>query len=482
MNWEVVIGLETHAQLSTASKIFSGASTALRRRAQHAGVGGRHRAARRAAGAQQGRGRARDPLRPRGRRHDQSRAACSRARTTSTRTCPRAIRSRSTRSPWSPAAASTIVSPTRGALRVESHPRASRGGRRQVAARGLPRHDRHRPEPRRHAAARDRHRARPAQLRRGGRLRQDAARAGAVDRHLRRQHAGRQLPLRRQRVGAPRRQDKLGTRCEIKNLNSFRFMQEAIEFEVRRQVELIEDGGTVVQETRLYDPDKRETRSMRSKEDAQDYRYFPDPDLPPLADQRRMDRARARADAGTARRKRERYVRDYELPVADAAALTAMPALARYFEVRGRSGRGRPARRQLASRRVLPPHSTRRNIDAAEAPGCGQGVRCAARTHRGRHDLGQDRQGRVRRDVGGRGARRRGGGRDHRRQGLATDLRRRRDREDRRRRDRRQPGHRGRVQAGKDKAFNSLVGKVMAATRGKANPAQVNELLRKKLG
>ena len=79
------------------------------------------------------------------------------------------------------------------------------------------------------------------------------------------------------RPGAP-----LGTRCEIKNLNSFRFMQDAIDFEVRRQIALIEDGGTVVQETRLYDPDRRETRSMRSKEDAQDYRYFPDPDLPPL--------------------------------------------------------------------------------------------------------------------------------------------------------------------------------------------------------
>ncbi len=79
------------------------------------------------------------------------------------------------------------------------------------------------------------------------------------------------------RTGAP-----LGTRCEIKNLNSFRFMQDAIDFEVRRQIALIEDGGTVVQETRLYDPDRGETRSMRSKEDAQDYRYFPDPDLPPL--------------------------------------------------------------------------------------------------------------------------------------------------------------------------------------------------------
>src|ERR1035437_8073782 len=80
----------------------------------------------------------------------------------------------------------------------------------------------------------------------------------------------------------PAGSDKLGTRCEIKNLNSFRFMDQAIKFEVRRQTELIEDGGKVVQETRLYDPDKDETRSMRSKEDAMDYRYFPDPDLLPL--------------------------------------------------------------------------------------------------------------------------------------------------------------------------------------------------------
>src|SRR5258705_7880405 len=77
--------------------------------------------------------------------------------------------------------------------------------------------------------------------------------------------------------------ETLGTRCEIKNLNSFRFMQEAIDYEVHRQIELIEGGGSVMQETRLYDPDRHETRAMRSKEDAQDYRYFPDPDLPPLA-------------------------------------------------------------------------------------------------------------------------------------------------------------------------------------------------------
>ncbi len=80
----------------------------------------------------------------------------------------------------------------------------------------------------------------------------------------------------------PMGQTEFGTRCEIKNLNSFRFLEEAIQYEVRRQIELIEDGGIVIQETRLYDPDLQETRSMRSKEDAQDYRYFPDPDLLPL--------------------------------------------------------------------------------------------------------------------------------------------------------------------------------------------------------
>src|SRR5574340_1228114 len=80
----------------------------------------------------------------------------------------------------------------------------------------------------------------------------------------------------------PKGTDKLGTRCEIKNLNSFKFMEKAIDYEVRRQIEILEDGGRIIQETRLYDPDRDETRSMRSKEEANDYRYFPDPDLLPL--------------------------------------------------------------------------------------------------------------------------------------------------------------------------------------------------------
>ena len=137
------------------------------------------------------------------------------------------------------------------------------------------------------------------------------------------------------RPGAP-----LGTRCEIKNLNSFRFMQDAIDFEVRRQVALIEDGGTVVQETRLYDPDRRETRSMRSKEDAQDYRYFPDPDLPPLVIGEDWI-ARVRAEMPELpEAMQQRFVRDYALPAADAAALTGSRESSAYFEAAAKAAGG----------------------------------------------------------------------------------------------------------------------------------------------
>ena len=130
----------------------------------------------------------------------------------------------------------------------------------------------------------------------------------------------------------PLGETKLGTRCEIKNLNSFRFLEKAIEFEVRRQVELIEDGGTVVQETRLYDPDRDETRSMRSKEDAMDYRYFPDPDLLPLEIAPPwIERVRGELPELPGAM-RERFVRDYGLSEYDAQALTASKSLAKYFE------------------------------------------------------------------------------------------------------------------------------------------------------
>lgn len=127
-------------------------------------------------------------------------------------------------------------------------------------------------------------------------------------------------------------QKEFGTRCEIKNLNSFRFMEEAIHYEVRRQIELIEDGGKVIQATRLWDPDKKETRSMRTKEDAQDYRYFPDPDLPPLVIQQDWIE-RVKADMpelpGALR---ARFTGEYGLPEYDSLVLTSSKAMATYYE------------------------------------------------------------------------------------------------------------------------------------------------------
>ncbi len=127
-------------------------------------------------------------------------------------------------------------------------------------------------------------------------------------------------------------QKEFGTRCEIKNLNSFRFLEEAINIEVRRQIELIEDGGTVVQETRLYDPDRKETRSMRSKEDSQDYRYFPDPDLPPLrVSSEWIEQVRSTMpELPTAMR--GRFSEQYGLSDYDCMVLTQSKAMAAYFE------------------------------------------------------------------------------------------------------------------------------------------------------
>ncbi len=124
---------------------------------------------------------------------------------------------------------------------------------------------------------------------------------------------------------------KFGTRAEIKNLNSFRFVERAIEFEIERQIDLIESGGKVVQETRLYDPDKGETRSMRGKEEANDYRYFPDPDLLPLLlDDSFLDAVRA-ALPELPDAKRQRFIDQYGLSAYDAGVLTASRALADYY-------------------------------------------------------------------------------------------------------------------------------------------------------
>ncbi len=130
--------------------------------------------------------------------------------------------------------------------------------------------------------------------------------------------------------------DKLGTRCEIKNLNSFRFMEQAINFEVRRQIDIIEDGGRIIQETRLYDPDKDETRPMRSKEDAMDYRYFPDPDLLPLEVRREWIDEIKRSMPELPAAKFHKLTVGLGLAPATAAVITGSLDMAQFFRDGGR--------------------------------------------------------------------------------------------------------------------------------------------------
>jgi aspartyl-tRNA(Asn)/glutamyl-tRNA(Gln) amidotransferase subunit B len=133
-------------------------------------------------------------------------------------------------------------------------------------------------------------------------------------------------------VSVRRPGEGLGTRCEIKNVNSIRFVGQAIEHEARRQVEVIEDGGTIEQETRLFDPDKGETRPMRTKEEAHDYRYFPDPDLLPLEfDQAYVDGLKEHLPE-LPDEKKSRFMREYALSAYDADVLVAERAGAEYFE------------------------------------------------------------------------------------------------------------------------------------------------------
>jgi len=130
----------------------------------------------------------------------------------------------------------------------------------------------------------------------------------------------------------PRGQSELGTRTELKNINSFRFVERAIEFEIERQIDILEDGGTVVQETRLYDPDNHETRSMRSKEDAHDYRYFPDPDLPPMVLEDSFLEEVRQTLPELPSEKKERFKSEFGLTDDDAKVLTADREIAEFFE------------------------------------------------------------------------------------------------------------------------------------------------------
>ncbi len=271
---------------------------------------------------------------------------------------------------------------------------------------------------------------------------------------------------------------KLGTRAEIKNLNSFRFLQQAIDFEVRRQIELIEDGGTVVQETRLYDPDRNETRAMRTKEEAMDYRYFPDPDLLPLAIDKDWVDAVAREMPELPAAMRERIVRDYGLPEYDASVLTASKAMAAYFEeLSAKLPDRKVAANWLMGEVAAALNSDQIDIDAAPvSPSQLAGL------------IGRVLDGTINnktaKEVFAALWRREGESADAIIEArglkqisdsgaieklidevLAAN-----------------PGPVAEFRAGKEKAFNSLVGQAMKATKGKANPQQVNEILRRRLG
>ncbi|ODP32781.1 Asp-tRNA(Asn)/Glu-tRNA(Gln) amidotransferase subunit GatB [Pandoraea sp. ISTKB] len=278
-------------------------------------------------------------------------------------------------------------------------------------------------------------------------------------------------------------QKAFGTRAEIKNLNSFRFLEEAIQYEVRRQIELIEDGGTVVQETRLYDPDKKETRSMRSKEDAHDYRYFPDPDLMPLAiDAEWIERVRAalpELPAGM----QARFVESYGLSDYDAAVLTQSKAQAAYFEaVVAKAGK---ASAKPAANWIMGELSSLLNrediaIDASpvsSAQLAGLLARIADNTISNKiakevfqlmwEERASD-EGAADRIIEAKGLKQitdTGAIEKIIDEVLAANAKSVEE-----------------FRAGKEKAFNALVGQAMKATKGKANPAQVNELLKKKLG
>jgi aspartyl-tRNA(Asn)/glutamyl-tRNA(Gln) amidotransferase subunit B len=285
----------------------------------------------------------------------------------------------------------------------------------------------------------------------------------------------------------------LGTRREIKNLNSFKFMQQAMDFEIRWQIEEIEDGRAIQQATVLFDPDTGETRSMRTKEDAADYRYFPDPDLPPLVIAPEwVERVRSEM-AELPRTMAARFVKDYGLPEYDAATLTQSKAMAAYFEAAAKAS-GQP---KLASNWIMGELSRRINAEnlameqvpmkpetlaalirriadgtisnnaarqvfdvlwaAGELAG---GAVAATYVERAIPDVDAIIEAKGLRQMNDTGALEK----------IIDEV------------IAANPDNVAQFKAGKDKAFNALVGQAMKASKGKANPTQVNELLRRKLG
>ena len=270
----------------------------------------------------------------------------------------------------------------------------------------------------------------------------------------------------------------LGTRREIKNLNSFKFMQQAIDYEIRWQIEQLEDGHKIQQATVLFDPDTGETRAMRTKEDSADYRYFPDPDLPPLCISEQWVEETRGLMPELPRKMAERFVSDYGLPEYDAVTLTQSPGMAAYFEEAAKAS-GQP---KLASNWIMGEVSKRLNaeeigIDAAKVPAA-QLASLIGRIQDGTISNAAARQvfdvlwsgegSEVDAAIEAKGLKQMndtGALEKIVDEVIAAN-----------------PDNVAQFKAGKDKAFNALVGQVMKASKGKANPAQVNELLRSKLG
>jgi aspartyl-tRNA(Asn)/glutamyl-tRNA(Gln) amidotransferase subunit B len=277
----------------------------------------------------------------------------------------------------------------------------------------------------------------------------------------------------------PRGQEKYGTRAEIKNLNSFRFVEKAIHFEVARQIELIESGGKVVQETRLYDSDKDETRSMRSKEEANDYRYFPDPDLLPVEiDEPFIEAVRATLPE-LPDQKAARFARDFGLSAYDAGVLSASRELGAYFEaVVANLG---ASHAKLAANWVMGELSSALNRDGVEI----EHSRVDPQQLTGllRRIVDETISGKIGKEVfeamwlegkpadaiieakGLRQITDAGAIEGVIDAVIAAN-----------------PKQLADYRSGKDKLFGFFVGQVMKATGGKANPAQLNELLKLKLG
>ena len=275
----------------------------------------------------------------------------------------------------------------------------------------------------------------------------------------------------------PKGQQELGTRTEIKNLNSFRYVEKAINIEVERQIDVLESGGKVVQETRLYDSAKNETRTMRLKEEANDYRYFPDPDLLPLV----ISEEEIEAVRGTLPelpdQKRERFCSEYKLSDYDARVLTTSREMAAYFEavVEASGGEPKVAANWVAGELSAALNQSGRDIGESKVSAAalaGLLKRIADHTISGKiakevFAAMWDGEGDADDIIEQRGLRQITDSAAIEKiidEVIAAN-----------------PGQLEQFRGGKDKLFGFFVGQVMKATQGKANPGQVNQLLKKKL-